>query len=64
MVIETERTVLRSFAEADAEDLFDYAQDSRVGPAAGWEPHRTIADSLEACPVPACSPLYTGRLGM
>ncbi len=56
MVIETERTILRSFAEADAEDLFDYAQDSRVGPAAGWEPQRTIADSLEAIRTHLSSP--------
>lgn len=48
MVIETERTVLRPFTEADAEDLFAYAQDPRVGAAAGWAPHGSIDDSREA----------------
>ena len=48
MVIETERTILRPFTEADAEDLFAYAQEPRVGPAAGWKPHGSIEDSREA----------------
>ena len=39
-VLETERTILRPFQEADAEDLYRYARDPRVGPIAGWKPHK------------------------
>ena len=35
MQLETKRTILRPFTEADAEDLFAYAKDPRVGPIAG-----------------------------
>ena len=48
MVMETERTILRPFTEDDAADLFAYAKDPRVGPAAGWAPHQSIKDSREA----------------
>lgn len=48
MVMETERTILRPFTEDDAADLFAYAHDPRVGPAAGWEAHQSIEDSREA----------------
>ena len=41
MILETPRLILRPFAPADAADLYEYAQDPRVGPAAGWPPHRT-----------------------
>ena len=38
-MFETERLILRPWEETDAEDLFEYAQDPRVGPRAGWPPH-------------------------
>ena len=38
MQIKTERLLLRPFAEADAADLYKYAKDPEVGPAAGWPP--------------------------
>lgn len=38
--------ILRPFREEDAEDLFAYARDPRVGPAAGWPPHQSLEDSL------------------
>lgn len=44
--LETERLILRPFTEADAADLYEYAKDPRVGPAAGWQPHRDEAESL------------------
>jgi len=47
MTLETERLILRPFTERDAEDLYEYAQDSRVGPAAGWPPHKSVAESRE-----------------
>lgn len=45
--METERLVLRRWRDDDAAALYRYASDPRVGPAAGWPPHRSIADSLE-----------------
>lgn len=35
MELSTPRLHLRPFRESDAEDLFDYARDIRVGPIAG-----------------------------
>ncbi len=46
MRIETERLVLRPWREDDAADLYRFASDPEVGPAAGWAPHRDVADSL------------------
>lgn len=48
MTLETRRIILRPFVDEDAEDLFAYARDPRVGPAAGWNPHCSIAESREA----------------
>lgn len=45
--LETKRLVLRPFAERDAADLYAYAKDPRVGPAAGWPPHTSVEQSLE-----------------
>lgn len=41
----TERLVLRGFDPSDAVDVFAYAQSDKVGPMAGWAPHRTLEDS-------------------
>ena len=46
-MLQTERTILRPFAEADAPDLFAYASDPRVGPIAGWKPHGSVEESRE-----------------
>ena len=45
MQIETERLLLRPFAEADAADLYKYAKNPEVGPAAGWPPHGSVEES-------------------
>lgn len=45
MYLETERLLLRPFTAADAEDLYEYARDPRVGPAAGWPPHKSMEES-------------------
>ena len=45
MELSTPRLHLRPFRESDAEDLFDYARDIRVGPIAGWPPHESIEES-------------------
>lgn len=45
VTLETERLILRPWEESDAEELFLYASDPDVGPAAGWMPHKDIEDS-------------------
>lgn len=45
--LETARLILRHFTEADAKDVYQYARDPRVGPAAGWQPHKSEGESLE-----------------
>ena len=43
----TDRLLLRSWTEADAEDLYRYAKDPQVGPAAGWPVHTSVENSRE-----------------
>ena len=45
--METERLILRKWKETDAESLFEYAKDPDVGPIAGWQPHRSVEESLD-----------------
>ena len=47
MKFETERLILRSWQDSDADDLFRYASDPRIGPIAGWPVHTSIEHSLE-----------------
>lgn len=46
-MLETRRLLLRPFTEEDAADLYEYAKDPRVGPAAGWPPHTGVENSRE-----------------
>lgn len=47
MVLETERLILRPWEESDAEDLYEYAKDERIGPVAGWPVHTSVENSRE-----------------
>ena len=47
MILETDRLILRHFTDDDAEDVFKYARDPDVGPAAGWPPHKSVDESLD-----------------
>ena len=47
MVLETKRLILRPFDESDAESLYEYAKDDRIGPIAGWPPHTSVENSRE-----------------
>lgn len=47
MILKTERLILRPWEDADAEELYKYAKDSRIGPVAGWPPHTSKENSLE-----------------
>lgn len=46
MILTTERMILRPFQESDAPALFTYAKDDRIGPIAGWPPHKSESESL------------------
>lgn len=43
--LETERLILRSFKPEDVDDLYAYASDPAIGPAAGWKPHGSPEES-------------------
>lgn len=45
--LETRRLILRPFTEEDAPALYAYAKHPEVGPPAGWNPHKSAAESLE-----------------
>lgn len=47
MRIETDRLLLRPWAEADAAELYKYAKDPDIGPIAGWPPHTGVENSRE-----------------
>lgn len=48
IVLETPRLILRPWKKnkADAKELYRYAKDPRIGPAAGWPVHKDAAQSL------------------
>lgn len=41
-ILEGERVYLREIEAFDAPDFYEYAQDPRVGPQAGWDPHTSL----------------------
>ena len=45
MILQTERLLLRPWAESDAAELYKYAKDPAVGPVAGWPVHTSVANS-------------------
>mgnify|MGYP002625699215 CR=1 FL=1 len=45
MMLTTKRLLLRPWEMSDAEDLFQYAKDPAIGPAAGWQPHQSVEES-------------------
>ena len=45
--LETERLILRPWRESDAESLYEYAKDPRVGPISGWPVHTSVANSRD-----------------
>lgn len=47
MILNTERLILRPWSIDDAADLFEFASNPRIGPAAGWNPHKNIEESIE-----------------
>lgn len=55
-MLETKRLILRPWEEEDAADLYEYAKDPRVGPAAGWNPHKNEEESREIIRTVFCAP--------
>lgn len=47
MILETNRLILRPWEEKDANNLYKYASDPKVGPIAGWPVHTSIENSLD-----------------
>ena len=47
MILETERVILRPWAETDAEACYQYAKDPLVGPIAGWPVHTSVENSRQ-----------------
>lgn len=47
MELTTARLLLRPWQLEDAEALFQYAKDERIGPIAGWLPHISVENSRE-----------------
>lgn len=45
MILETDRLILRHWGEEDAIYLYKYASNPKVGPIAGWPPHKGIEES-------------------
>lgn len=46
-MLETKRLILRPWQESDAQQLYEYAKDPAVGPAAGWPPHTSVENSRQ-----------------
>jgi RimJ/RimL family protein N-acetyltransferase len=42
MNMETQRLILRSWAENDAESLYNYAKVPAICPIVGWPPHTSV----------------------
>ena len=47
MILKTERLILRPWKESDAECLYHFAKNPKIGPIAGWPPHKSVDESLE-----------------
>jgi len=47
VILKTTRLVLRPWKETDAENLYKYAKDPLIGPAAGWPVHTSVENSLQ-----------------
>ncbi|SDN06159.1 Protein N-acetyltransferase, RimJ/RimL family [Fictibacillus solisalsi] len=45
--LQTERLLLRPWKPSDYKDLYEYAKSEKVGPNAGWRPHKDEEESKE-----------------
>ena len=61
-VIETERLILRNIDIKDHVDMYEYAKTPYVGPNAGWEPHKSLAQTMGVIAMMVGAPNH-GSLG-
>jgi RimJ/RimL family protein N-acetyltransferase len=47
MELQTKRLILRAWQESDAESLYKYAKNPKIGLSAGWQPHTSLENSRE-----------------
>ena len=47
LILETDRLILRPWQESDAQNLYEYASSPEIGPAAGWQAHKSIDESRQ-----------------
>ena len=47
MILQTDRLILRPWAEDDAEECYKYANDPDVGPSAGWPVHTDVDNTRQ-----------------
>ena len=47
MILETKRLILRPWNEDDAEELYNLAKGTEIGPPAGWPAHTSVENSRE-----------------
>lgn len=47
MILKTDRLILRPWKEEDAQQLYKYAKDPKVGPIAGWPVHTDVDNSRQ-----------------
>lgn len=45
-MIKTANLILRPWQESDAQCLYRFAKNPKIGPIAGWPPHESVKDSL------------------
>lgn len=45
MHLETERLIIRDWTLEDVNDMYAYAKNSKVGPMAGWAPHKNRVET-------------------
>ncbi len=55
-MLQTQRLVLRPWAENDDKTLYRWASDPAVGPPAGWPPHKSTDESREVLRQILCRP--------
>ncbi len=46
-ILYTKRLMIRPLAVSDAEDMYEYAKTSLVGPKAGWPPHQNFQETIQ-----------------
>lgn len=44
-ILETERLIMREFYICDIDDFYEYCKNPKVGPNAGWRPHKNKEES-------------------